>query len=64
MGAKTPWSLRPSELLVAPSNPGATNIERHLYPNLRHETLNEPEGKLVIGDVIEWLATNGKKVGR
>lgn len=53
-----------SELLVGPNNPQAANIERHLYPNLRHETLNEPEGKLVIGDVIEWLATNGEKVSR
>jgi len=48
-----------SELLVGPEN-----IERHLYPNLRHETLNEPEGKLVIGDVIDWLATNAKRVAR
>jgi alpha-beta hydrolase superfamily lysophospholipase len=44
-----------SELLTETQS---SNIERHLYPNLRHETLNEPEGKLVIEDVIKWLAAN------
>ena len=51
-----------SELLV--TGPQSTNIERHLYPNLRHETLNEPEGKLVIGDVIDWLVSSGKNLSR
>jgi alpha-beta hydrolase superfamily lysophospholipase len=32
--------------------PGCT---RRVYPGLRHETLNEPEGPAVVGDVIAWL---------
>jgi acylglycerol lipase len=32
--------------------PGVT---RRLYPGLRHETLNEPEGPQVVADVIAWL---------
>ena len=32
--------------------PGVT---RRVYPGLRHETLNEPEGPQVVADVIEWL---------
>ena len=32
--------------------PGVT---RRVYPGLRHETLNEPEGPLVVADVIAWL---------
>jgi alpha-beta hydrolase superfamily lysophospholipase len=31
------------------------SVQRKLYPNLRHETHNEPEGKQVIGDVIDWI---------
>jgi acylglycerol lipase len=30
-------------------------VERRLYPNLRHETMNEPEGPEVIADVIAWI---------
>jgi alpha-beta hydrolase superfamily lysophospholipase len=30
-------------------------VERKLYPTLRHELFNEPEGPEVIADVIEWL---------
>ena len=32
--------------------PGVT---RRTYPDLRHETHNEPEGPAVIADVVEWL---------
>jgi alpha-beta hydrolase superfamily lysophospholipase len=32
------------------------SVQRKLYPNLRHETHNEPEGKQVIGDVVDWIA--------
>ena len=32
--------------------PGVT---RRVYPGLRHETLNEPEGPQVVADVIAWL---------
>lgn len=30
-------------------------VERRLYPKLRHESLNEPEGPEVVGDIVEWL---------
>jgi alpha-beta hydrolase superfamily lysophospholipase len=30
-------------------------VNRHVYPGLRHETLNEPEGPQVVADVIAWL---------
>jgi alpha-beta hydrolase superfamily lysophospholipase len=45
--------------LVPPSASAALtrspSVQRRLYPNLRHETHNEPEGKQVIGDVIDWI---------
>ena len=31
------------------------SVQRKLYPNLRHETHNEPEGAQVIGDVTDWI---------
>jgi alpha-beta hydrolase superfamily lysophospholipase len=30
-------------------------VERRLYPKLRHETLNEPEGPEVAGEIIDWI---------
>ena len=30
-------------------------VERKLYPKLRHEILNEPEGPQVVADIIEWV---------
>jgi alpha-beta hydrolase superfamily lysophospholipase len=30
-------------------------VERRLYPELRHETMNEPEGPEVVQDVIDWI---------
>lgn len=33
------------------------NVERRLYPKLRHELHNEPEGPEVIAEVIGWLRT-------
>lgn len=35
--------------------PGVT---RRVYPDLRHETLNEPEGPQVAADVAVWIAAN------
>ena len=29
--------------------------DRKVYEDLRHETLNEPEGPKVIGDIVVWL---------
>jgi alpha-beta hydrolase superfamily lysophospholipase len=31
------------------------NVTRLTYPNLRHETHNEPEGESVVADVVAWL---------
>lgn len=31
------------------------NVERRLYPGLRHELHNEPEGRQIVGEVIDWL---------
>jgi acylglycerol lipase len=31
------------------------NVTRHVYPGLRHECHNEPEGEAVIADVVAWL---------
>jgi len=30
-------------------------VTRRTYPDLRHESHNEPEGEAVVGDVIAWL---------
>jgi alpha-beta hydrolase superfamily lysophospholipase len=30
-------------------------VERRVMPNLRHETLNEPEGPEVVAGIVEWL---------
>lgn len=34
---------------------GYTCIETHLYPHMRHETLNEKNHEIVYSDVLEWL---------
>ncbi len=33
----------------------APRVERTVYPNLRHELHNEPEGGAVLDDVVRWL---------
>jgi acylglycerol lipase len=42
---------------VAASLPfeGMPGVTRRVYPGLRHETLNEPEGPEVVADVVDWL---------
>lgn len=42
---------------VAASQPfeGMPGVTRRVYPDLRHETLNEPEGPLVVADMVAWL---------
>ena len=34
---------------------GLPTVERRLYPKLRHETMNEPEGPQVVADIIGWI---------
>ena len=47
------------DLLVPPraTEPfeGLPNVIRRVYPGLRHETLNEPEGPHVVADTVAWL---------
>ena len=31
------------------------NYERTLYPSLRHEILNEPEGPEIVADIVDWI---------
>ncbi len=30
-------------------------VERRLYPELRHEILNEPEGPQIVAEIIDWI---------
>jgi len=30
-------------------------FERRLYPELRHEILNEPEGPQIVAEIVEWI---------
>ena len=32
-----------------------SNVDRMLYPDLQHETLNEPEGPEIVTDIINWI---------
>lgn len=34
---------------------GLPSVERRVYPKLRHELFNEPEGPEVVGEVVEWI---------
>ena len=34
---------------------GISNVTRRVYPGLRHETHNEPEGAAVVDDTIAWM---------
>lgn len=34
---------------------GINDIEKHIYPNLRHEILNEDEAEQVYSDILNWL---------
>jgi alpha-beta hydrolase superfamily lysophospholipase len=48
-----------ADTVVAPETSASLgelpNVERILYPALRHEVLNEPEGEQVLSLVITWL---------
>jgi alpha-beta hydrolase superfamily lysophospholipase len=49
-GADTLVPTQVSEPLAA-----VPGVERRVLPNLRHETLNEPEGPQVVAAIVEWL---------
>lgn len=42
----------PASTAVLGDLPG---VERRLYPKLRHEIFNEPEGPEVVADIVAWL---------
>ena len=48
-----------SDTIVPPSGSAAFSdiegVDRKLYPTLRHEVFNEPEGPEVLADVTDWL---------
>lgn len=46
-------SIVPPAATVALGN--LPNVERRLYPALRHEILNEPEGPEVVAAIAEWV---------
>ena len=37
---------------------GRRAVTRRVYPGVRHELHNEPEGERVIGDVVAWIRAN------
>ncbi|MDH3605638.1 MAG: lysophospholipase [Acidimicrobiia bacterium] len=46
------------EIVPATSSHGlgeVLGVDRTLYPNLRHEVHNEPEGPEVVGDIADWI---------
>ena len=52
-GADTLVPTAGSEPLAA-----VPGVERRVLPNLRHETLNEPQGPEVVAGIVEWLRAN------
>ena len=46
------WLVPPSASEALGRLPGVT---RRLYPGLRHELHNEPEGRQIVAEVIDWL---------
>ena len=44
--------VSPASTAVLGDLPG---VERRLYPTLRHEICNEPEGPEVVADIVAWL---------
>jgi alpha-beta hydrolase superfamily lysophospholipase len=41
---------------------GVPGVERRLYPGLRHELHNEPEGPAVLDDVVAWIRERARLV--
>lgn len=48
-----------SDTIVPPASTAVLGeldgVERRLYPKLRHEILNEPEGPQLVAEIIEWI---------
>lgn len=43
---------------------GRPNVTRRLYPGLRHEMHDKPEGAEVIADLIAWLRATVSRLAR
>ena len=41
---------------------GLPSCSRRVYPELRHETHNEPEGPQVVGDIIGWVRERASRM--
>jgi alpha-beta hydrolase superfamily lysophospholipase len=48
-----------ADTIVPPQSTAALGelpgFERRLYPQLRHEILNEPEGPQIVAEIIDWV---------
>lgn len=40
------------------------SVERRVFPDLRHETFNEPEGPEVVADVADWIRLRSDAAAR
>ena len=48
-------------LVPTPSSKALTSVDgvvRRVFPDLRHETMNEPEGPEVVAELIDWIEAN------
>ena len=41
---------------------GRPSVTRRVYPELRHEVHNEPEGPQVVGDIIGWVRERASRM--
>lgn len=48
----------PTKLRDAFEKAGIENVELHLWPGARHELFMDPDGELIMADILRWL--NGK----
>jgi alpha-beta hydrolase superfamily lysophospholipase len=48
-----------ADTIVPPQSTAALGevpgVERRLYPGLRHEILNEPEGPDIVAEIVAWI---------
>jgi alpha-beta hydrolase superfamily lysophospholipase len=56
-GARDPVSAKVQGLIDAYRNAGLTKVTRRVYPDGRHEMLNETNRDKVVADLIGWLRT-------
>jgi alpha-beta hydrolase superfamily lysophospholipase len=60
-GSRDPVSGNVGQLLAAYRAAGLKNVVHRVYPEARHETLNEINREEVTGDLIAWLDTTAAK---